>query len=364
MLNGSMRVDPQVRNREGAVPMARQRGGGLLPDHTSLALSFSRMTDQPASPSAREVLTSRIKNKALQLGFAKIGIARAESLETEWDHLEEWLARGFHGEMKWMERDPAQRADPRRFWPQARSVIVMALNYYTPHEHEVSATAFGKVSRYAWGDDYHDIVAGKLRELLSWIKSQWPEAEGKVCVDIQPLMDKAWAARAGLGWIGKHTNLITNEFGSWVFIGELLLNLDLEPDETGIADQCGSCTLCLDACPTNALIEPYVLDANLCISHATIESRAPEIRADVAEQLEGWLYGCDICQDVCPWNQMTPATSDSRFEPRDGNVNASLVSILESTPEVYAERFRGSAMKRAKLAGLQRNARTILTTSK
>src|SRR5262249_12436396 len=148
-------------------------------------------------------------------------------------------------------------------------------------------------------------------------------------------------------------------FGSWVFIGELLLNLELEPDETEIADQCGSCTLCLDACPTNALIEPYVLDANLCISHATIESRAPQIRADVADKLAGWLYGCDICQDVCPWNQMTPATNEARFEPRFGNIEAQASDILELAPEVYAQRYRGSAMKRAKLSGLQRNARAL-----
>jgi len=311
----------------------------------------------------RVIDSAQIKQRALQLGFSKVGIARAENLSTELDRLQEWLARGYQGEMKWMERDPGQRADPRLFWAHARSVIVVALNYYTPHEHVVGTSASGKVSRYAWGDDYHDIVAGRLRELLSWIKSQWPEAEGKVCVDIQPVMDKAWAARAGLGWIGKHTNLITNEFGSWVFIGELLLNLEIEPDETGIADQCGSCTLCLDACPTNALSEPYVLDANLCISHATIESRAPEIRADVAERLEGWLYGCDICQDVCPWNQMTPTTSESRFEPRKDSVNPALSEILELTPEVYAARFRGSAMKRAKLAGLRRNAISLKEAS-
>ena len=336
--------------------------------------------------------SAQIKQRALQLGFSKVGIARAENLSTELDRLQEWLARGYQGEMKWMERDPGQRADPRLFWAPARSVIVVALNYYTPPEHDVarvstasllplplgeergegakhsdrikgslnSPQVTGKVSRYAWGDDYHDIVAGRLRELLSWIKTQWPEAEGKVCVDIQPVMDKAWAVRAGLGWIGKHTNLITNEFGSWVFIGELLLNIEVDAGETGIADQCGSCTLCLDACPTNALVEPYVLDANLCISHATIESRAPEIRADVAEHLKGWLYGCDICQDVCPWNQMTPTTEESRFEPRQGNVDAPLAETSALTPEAYAARFRGSAMKRAKLSGLQRNARALL----
>jgi epoxyqueuosine reductase len=224
--------------------------------------------------------------------------------------------------------------------------------------------ATGKVSRYAWGDDYHEVVGEKLRELLSWIRFEWPEADGKVCVDIQPVMDKAWAQRAGLGWIGKHTNLITNEFGSWVFIGELLLNLDLETAETETADQCGSCTLCIDACPTNAIVEPYVVDANRCISHATIESRAPEIRPDVAEHLEAWVYGCDICQDVCPWNQVTPESQETCFQPRTGNVDASLADMLELTAETYAKRFRGSAMKRAKLSGLQRNARALLAETK
>jgi epoxyqueuosine reductase len=322
----------------------------------------------PSSEVRREIQTqpetgssvaARIKARALEIGFAKVGIARAENLSGEYEHLQDWLARGFHGEMKWMERDPAQRADPRRFWPKARSVVVVAMNYYTPHEHN-GANDSGKVSRYAWGDDYHDIVGDKLRELLNWIKTEWPQAEGKVCVDIQPVMDKVWAVRAGLGWIGKHTNLITNEFGSWVFIGELLLNLELAPDEIEIADQCGSCTLCLDACPTNALTQPYLLDANLCISHATIESRAPDIRDDVAAHLEGWLYGCDICQDVCPWNQLTPASHEERFQPRQGNDNVSLSEILALNQEAYALRFRRSAMKRAKLAGLQRNARALL----
>ena len=198
------------------------------------------------------------------------------------------------------------------------------------------------------------MVGDKLRELFGWIKQRRPEAEGKVCVDIQPVMDKAWAERAGLGWIGKHTNLITREYGSWVFIGELLLNLELEYDELGVADQCGSCTLCIDACPTGAIVEPYLIDANLCISHATIESRTPEISSNVGQRLDGWLYGCDICQDVCPWNETTPATNESRFEPREGNVNALLSEIMELTPEAYAARFRRSAMKRAKLGGLQR----------
>jgi epoxyqueuosine reductase len=317
-------------------------------------------------------LTARIKSLALSVGFQQVGVARAEALTEERQRLEEWLRRGFHGEMPYMARDPEQRADPKKLFPAARSVVVVALNYYTPHQHEVrnardagradATDVRGKVSRYAWGDDYHQVVGDKLRQLLNSIKQEWPHADGKVCVDIQPTMDKAWAVRAGLGWMGKHTNVISRDFGSWVFIGELLLNLELEDDDQ-IADQCGSCTLCIDACPTEAIIEPYVLDANLCISHATIESRAPDIRPDVAANLEGWLYGCDICQDVCPWNHSTPITHDASFEPREGNVNPPLAGILNLTPEAYATRFRNSAVKRAKLAGLQRNARALLADS-
>jgi epoxyqueuosine reductase len=238
-------------------------------------------------------------------------------------------------------------------------VLVVAKNYYTPSKH-ADDSATGKVSRYAWGDDYHEVVGSRLRSLLAWIKAEIPGAEGKVCVDIQPMMDKAWAVRAGLGWIGKHTNLITPEYGSWVFVGELLLNLDLEYDSQPIEDHCGSCTLCIDACPTQAISEPYVVDSNLCISYATIELRDAEMPTQVGEHLEGWLYGCDICQDVCPWNRFEQTTDELRFQPREGNVNIPLTETLELTPETYAERFRGSAMKRAKLSGLQRNARTLL----
>ena len=303
-----------------------------------------------------------VKAKALEFGFQAVGISPAYALIDERQRLEEWLGRGFHGEMPYMARDPEQRTNLQKIFPEARSVVVVAMNYYTPHQH-LEDGSVGRVSRYAWGDDYHEVVGERLRELLKWTKEQWPEAEGKVCVDIQPVMDKAWAVRAGLGWMGKHTNVITRDYGSWVFIGELLLNLELEYEEDQLADQCGSCTLCLDACPTGAIVEPYVLDANLCISHATIESRAATIRADVAERLDGWLYGCDVCQDVCPWNHTTPASGETRFEPREGNVNASLVETLELTPESYAARFRGSAMKRAKLTGLQRNARALLENS-
>jgi len=288
-----------------------------------------------------------------------VGIVAATALNDERNRLHEWLARGYHGEMRWLARDPEMRTDPRKLFPAARSVVVVAKNYYTPQKH-TNEPQTGKVSRYAWGDDYHDVVGEKLRSLLAWIQEEVPGTAGKVCVDIQPMLDKVWAARAGLGWIGKHTNLITTEYGSWVFIGELLLNLELEYDNEVVADHCGSCTLCIDACPTGAITEPYVLDSNKCISYATIELRDPELPKPVADNLEGWFYGCDICQDVCPWNRFEQTTDEPRFLPRAGNVNASLAELLQLTPETYAARFRHSAMKRAKLSGLQRNARTLL----
>ena len=301
-------------------------------------------------------LAKNIKERALFEGFNKVGIVGAESLEDEGRRLKEWLARGHHGEMRWMARDVYKRISPHEIFPQARSVVVVALNYFTPHQHQ-QTPGTGKVSRYAWGDDYHDVVKAKLVSLLAWIKEQEPRAEGKVCVDIQPTMDKAWAVRAGLGWLGKHSNVITPEHGSWVFIGELLLNLELEPDNERMEDHCGMCTLCIDACPTAAITEPYVVDSNKCISYATIELRAPELPAQM--DLAGWLYGCDVCQDVCPWNRFEQATSEERFAPREGNVDVELAEIMELTPESYAARYRGSAMKRAKLGGLQRNAHAL-----
>ena len=306
--------------------------------------------------------SERIRERAYAEGFEKVGIVRAAALDVEGERLRQWLDHGFQGSMRWMERDPAQRADPRLLFPEARSCVVVALNYYTPHEHAREPET-GKISRYAWGDDYHDVVGAKLRALLSWIKEEWPQAEGKACVDIQPMMDKAWAARAGLGWIGKHSNLITREYGSWVFLGELLLNLELEYDTQQVDDHCGSCTLCLEACPTGAITEAYVVDSNKCISYATIELREPLIPEEVARKMDGWLYGCDVCQDVCPWNRFEQPTTETRFEPREGNVSANLSEILALTPETYSERFRRSPVKRAKLAGLQRNARTLLESS-
>jgi epoxyqueuosine reductase len=262
--------------------------------------------------------------------------------------------------MAWLERDPEKRADPTLLFPEAKSIVVVALNYYTPHEHEDSDEK-GKVSRYAWGDDYHDVLKEKLRDLFAFIKSIDETAEGKVCVDTAPIMDKAWAARAGLGWIGKHSNLITKEYGSWVFIGEILLNLELEYETEIVNDHCGTCKACLDACPTGAIVQPFLVDSNRCLSYATIELRSPDLPAEITENLNGWLYGCDICQDVCPWNRFEKPTEEPRFEPRPENVSADLDKILALSPAEYAERFRRSAMKRTKITGLKRNAQALKT---
>lgn len=303
-----------------------------------------------------QTLTEKIREKAVELGFQKIGIVRAGPLEHEGERLREWLARDFHGEMAWMEREPEKRIDPRLIFAEARSMIVVAMNYFTPHEHGESV---GKISRYAWGDDYHDILKEKLRDLLAWVEAELPEAKGKVCVDTAPVMEKSWAVRAGLGWIGKHSNLITTDHGSWVFIGEILLNLELDFDTEIVRDHCGSCTACLDACPTNAIVEPYVVDSRACISYATIELRDEMLPANITENLNGWLYGCDICQDVCPWNRFEKPSNEPRFEPREGETLIDTERIVNFTPEEYSARFRKSAMKRTKLSGLKRNAKAL-----
>ena len=302
--------------------------------------------------------TKQIRQKAFEIGFHKIGVVRAEMLYAEGEHLKEWLECDFHGEMRWMEREPEKRANPKLLFPDAESIIVVALNYYTPYEHEENS-AKGKVSRYAWGDDYHDVVKEKLRELFSWIKTEKAETEGKICIDTAPIMDKAWAVRAGLGWLGKHSNLITKDFGSWVFIGEILLNLELEYETEMVEDHCGTCTACLDACPTNAIVAPYTVDSKACISYATIELRSDELPKNISGNLSGWLYGCDICQDVCPWNRFEKPSEEARFEPRINNVSADLDEILALSDEQYAEKFRRSAMKRTKLSGLKRNAKAL-----
>ncbi len=299
--------------------------------------------------------STEIKTQARALGFDKIGIVPATALTEEGARLREWLARGFHGQMGYMARDPQQRSDPRLLMPGAKSVVCVALNYFRPEKHADSPEV-GKISRYAWGDDYHDVLRDKLKTLLAWIQQQQPEIAGKICVDSSPMMDKAWAVRAGIGWLGKHSNVITKEFGSWVFLGELLLSAELAYDSFIEPDHCGKCTACLDACPTGAIIAPYQVDGTRCISYGTIELREPTLPEPIKSNLEGWVFGCDICQDVCPWSRFSKQTGEDRFTPRAGIVEPKLQELAEMTQEEFSTRFRKTPVKRAKLAGLQRNA--------
>ncbi|MBS1808020.1 MAG: tRNA epoxyqueuosine(34) reductase QueG [Acidobacteria bacterium] len=306
-----------------------------------------------------KVQAEEIKRQAYVLGFHKIGIVPATALTEEGLQLQAWLERNFHGTMHYLARDPAKRSDPRLLLPSAKSVICVALNYYRPEKHSEDAET-GKVSRYAWGDDYHDVLQDKLKALRDWILSQAPEIESKICVDTAPMMDKAWAVRAGIGWLGKHTNVITREFGSWVFLGELLLSIELEYDNHIEKDHCGKCTACLDACPTGAIFEPYKLDATRCISYGTIELRSEELPEEMREKLEGWVYGCDTCQDVCPWSRFSKLTEEARFSPRPGITELDLSELAAMSQEEFSTRFRKSAIKRAKVAGLRRNAQALI----
>lgn len=302
-------------------------------------------------------LTDRIRAQAAALGLDKVGIAPAAPLERERVRLHEWLTRGYQATMRWMVKEPERRSDPRELVPGARSVISVAVNYYHPAVRPDDAR-FGKISRYAWGEDYHRHLTAGIQTLFDGI-SQWePGSSGRYYVDTGPVMEKAWAARAGIGWQGKHTNVITREFGSWVFLGEIITTAELEYDAPA-EDLCGSCTACLDACPTGAFPEPYVLDAGRCISYLTIEHRG-EIARSLGERFDRWIYGCDICQDVCPWNRFQKETRHPEYHPREGGVAPVLEEILSLTQEQFSARFRRSPVKRAKREGLQRNASIVL----
>ena len=307
---------------------------------------------------AVQSLSEKIKTWALEIGFDKVGIASAERLEIEGDRLFRWLNSGYHGEMAWMERWRDKRVDPGELLPNARSVVAVAVNYFTPHDYS-DQPGVGKISRYAWGDDYHDVLKRRLFQLLERVKEERPEADGKVCVDTAPVMDKVWAVRAGIGWIGKSTNLITTDLGSWVFLGEIILDIELDHDDIAVPDHCGNCTACIDACPTDAITEAYVVDARKCISYATIELRDESLPPEYEGKLNDWIYGCDICQDVCPWNRFEKPTGLTEFEPRHGETSLALDEIEQMTPDNFTERFRRSAMKRTKISGLKRNASAL-----
>jgi epoxyqueuosine reductase len=304
--------------------------------------------------------SSLIKAYAMELGFSRIGIARAEILEEEGAHLRDWLGRGFQASMHWMERDIQKRIDPALVMPGAKSVVCAAVNYYSPQEHSAEAQE-GKISRYAWGGDYHEIIGAKFEKLLASIGSILPGCRGKIYVDTGPVMEKAWAVRSGIGWLGKNGNVLTREAGSWIFLGEILLDADLEYDEPE-NNLCGTCTACLDACPTGAIVDDYVVDAGRCISYLTIEHRG-DLPAAAAEKFDRWIYGCDRCQEVCPWNSFAKETEEKGFFPRPENIAPPLEELAAMTQEEFSKRFAKSAVKRTKHAGLVRNANFVLRHS-
>ena len=304
-----------------------------------------------------KISSESIKKKAQELGFQKVGIARADPTPKEKNDLETWLDQGRHATMGWMEKRKDERGNIHTYFPEAKSIISVGMNYHVGKgQNDINSDL--KFSTYAWGDDYHDVLKKRIFQLLKWIKESQTEIKGIVCVDTSPVMDKVWAQRAGLGWIGKHTNLISRDQGSWLFLGELILNMDLEYDAPFVEDLCGSCTACIDACPTQAL-EEYRINAGKCISYLTIEHRGelPEAEND----LHGWIYGCDICQEVCPWNQKFARESDrSEFQPRQEILDRTKEDWKQLTEKKFREIFKGSAVKRAKFAGLKRNIKSNL----
>jgi len=302
-------------------------------------------------------LNQFIRETAQNLGFSKLGIAPATPEQQSINRLDSWLTKGYHSTMYWMGKRADERGDIGKYYPEAKSVISLGLNYFTGNVS--SDPDVGKISNYAWGDDYHDIIKSRLYQLLGEIKSKFPKINGIACVDTSPIMEKDWAQKAGIGWIGKHTNLITRDYGSWIFLGELLLDIELEYDTPFDDDLCGTCTACLDACPTDAFPEPYVLDSNKCISYLTIEHRG-ELPTELDDKLTGWIYGCDICQEVCPWNiKFSQLSTENSFQPRENLQERPIPQWKKLTEEDFRILFKKSAVKRTKYIGLKRNISVI-----
>jgi len=302
-------------------------------------------------------LSAVIRQEAIALGFDAVGISSVaqSNAGTLLDRLEQWLASHYHGTMAWLARDPSRRADPTVVLPNCRSIVSVGLNYNTGHR-ATEGPGFGRIARYAWGRDYHRTLGDRLTLLESRIKALAPEAKTRMYVDTGPVMEKAWAQQAGLGWIGKHSNLVSAHHGSWLLLGEVLTTLELTPDEPA-TDLCGSCRLCIQACPTGAIVEPYIVDARRCISYLTIEFRGAgeTIAQEIRQRMGNHIFGCDDCLDVCPFNLRAEGNADAAFSPMPLSLAPRLSELAELTDAAFTEQFRDSPIRRTKRDGLLRN---------
>jgi epoxyqueuosine reductase len=294
--------------------------------------------------------TNLIKTEAKRLGFMSCGISKAGFLEEEAPRLERWLKNNMQGEMSYMENHFDKRLDPTKLVPDSKSVISLLLNYFPS---ELQAKDSYHISKYAYGTDYHFVIKDKLKQLLQYIQEEIGDVHGRAFVDSAPVLDKAWAAKSGLGWMGKHSNLLTKQAGSFYFITELIVDLDLDYD-SAVTNHCGACTACIDACPTEAIVAPYVVDGSKCISYFTIELKN-EIPSNVRGHFDDWIFGCDVCQDVCPWNRFSQSHKEPLFNPNPNLLDMTKKDWEEITEDVFKNLFKNSAVKRTKFAGLKRN---------
>lgn len=331
--------------------------------------------------SAQSNLASQIKKEALRLGFDVAGIARlptphhampphpeqSEMLTAEhsitWrilERLQKWLNLRFHGTMEWMAKNPNRRANPAEVLPGCQSLVVVGMNYYTGDTPDESKAA-GRIARYAWGKDYHGFMKDRVEQLENFIRSQFPDAQTKAYVDTGPIMEKPWAQEAGIGWIGKHTNLVSTDFGSWLLLGEILTTLQLEYDEPAL-DLCGTCSLCIQACPTGAIVEPYLLDAERCISYLTIEYRgdADNLPSELRKKIGNRIFGCDDCLDICPFNVNATATAEPGFQAIPWRLNPQLPALINLSKDEFQSLTEGSPLRRPKYEGFIRNVQVGL----
>ena len=304
----------------------------------------------------REKQTILVKDLAAQLGFSFCGIAKATKLDEDAQRLESWLNKGMHGSMHYMERYFDMRIDPTKLVPGAKSVITLLLNYF-PKEKQEDNTL--KISKYAYGKDYHDVIREKLNKYIEYIKTDIGEFHGRGFVDSAPVLERSWAQRSGLGWVGKNGNLINKQMGSFFFIATLITDLDLEADEMFVKDYCGTCTRCIDACPTDAILPGKVVDGSKCISYFTIELKEMLIPGEMKGKFDNWMFGCDTCQDVCPWNRFSKPTNEIEFTPIPEILDLSTKEWEMMTEEKFKTLFKDSPLSRSKFKGIQRNLKFI-----